>query len=254
MEDSKKNQATSGNDGMKDEGGSKKKSGGIEFMSRRMNVANTVFELAVTKKITPAERNLIDIIEMGTIGAKNDSRQFSTKAQFIIDDLSSALRYKEKDKIWKLLKSLDKKGVITREKTRFKNAEIIGLNPRMMGQILIDKLHDDETKRMGLRVVVDNSKDKPTIHPGTTDESSVNHVRSVGSQRTDRPESITQTHEIIDENSLLDSYRLNLDSSRKGFETFSFWKSRGSAAIQLDNPEDEKLRQIEMARKAGILE
>lgn len=196
------------------------KVGGLEFMSRRFNVVNQVFELAVTKKITPAERNLIDLIEIGTTGAMNEKRQFCTKAEFYLEDLSSALRYKEKAKIWRLLKSLHTKGIITREKTRSKNKELIGLNPEMMGQILTNHLHEEERKRHLKLAVnnsvidVDNFKNERTNREAATNESCAVNFQTVRADSTNRAQSDSQSSVIIEEKPLLDSSRLILDSSR----------------------------------------
>jgi DNA-binding MarR family transcriptional regulator len=124
-----------------------KKGKGLEFMAYKLSVARKHIELAVTKKVTPVESNLLRLLEIGTIGAQNGRSHITDKAEFYISDLSKALGYKEKAKIWRVLKSLEKKGYIIREKTRHNDKEILGLNPLVFDQILIDKQHEIARKR-----------------------------------------------------------------------------------------------------------
>lgn len=154
-----------------------KKGKGLEFMAYKLCVAKKHIELCVTKKITLAESNLLRLLEIGTIGAQNGRSQITDKAEFFISDLSAALGYKKKDKIWTILKSLEKKKYIVREKTRNKDAEILGLNPKVFDQILIDKHHEIAKKRH-LKLAVDNTgngvdnfADEPTNRRCGTDES-----------------------------------------------------------------------------------
>jgi hypothetical protein len=128
-----------------------KKKKGLEFMALRMNVALKHLELAVTKKITPSEDNLIKILELRTIGA------FKSDTEFHISELSALLGYKEKAKIWRILKSLSDKKYIIRTKTHSKDIEILGLNPEIFDQILINKQHEKE-KIKRLKIAVDNTK------------------------------------------------------------------------------------------------
>ncbi len=115
------------------------------------------------------------MLEIGTIGAQNGRSHITDKAEFYISDLSKALGYKEKDKIWKILKSLHAKKYIIREKTRTKDKEILGLNPEVFDQILIDKQHEVSKKRHLSLVVnthdssVDNTQNDVD---NCTDESS----------------------------------------------------------------------------------
>lgn len=124
-----------------------KKGKGLEFMALRLDIAEKHLELAVKKKITPAEDNLLKVIQMGTIGARNSRKHICSRTLVQISQLSEKLGYKEKDKIWKLLKSLQTKGYIVREKTINKDQEMIGLNPKVFGQVLADKQHEKEKKR-----------------------------------------------------------------------------------------------------------
>lgn len=125
-----------------------KKGKGLEFMALRLDVAEKHLELAVQKKITPAEDNLLKIIQMGTIGARNSRKHICSRAEFHISDLSEKLGYKTQMKIWALLKSLEKKKYILREKTKSKGLELIGLNPSIFGgQILAERQYEKEKKR-----------------------------------------------------------------------------------------------------------
>ncbi len=124
-----------------------KKGKGLEFMAYKITVARKHLELSVQRKITPAESNLLRLLELGTVGAQNSRSQICSKSMVQISDVSQRLGYKEKDKIWKLLKSLHTKGYIVREKTRNKDQEILGLNPSVFGQVLADKQHEKEKKR-----------------------------------------------------------------------------------------------------------
>ncbi len=133
-----------------------KKGKGLEFMAYKISVARKHLELSVSRKITPAESNLLRLLELGTVGAQNSRSRICSKAEFFISDLSVKLGYKTQMKIWKLLKSLEAKEYIVREKTRSKGREILGLNPKEFGgQILGDRQHQVEKKRH-LRLV-DNS-------------------------------------------------------------------------------------------------
>ncbi len=200
-----------------------KKRKGLEFMAMRFNVAEMHLELAIKKLITPAEDNLLKIVEMGTIGARNSRSQICTKAEFYISDLSEKLGYKEKDKIWKILKSLHTKGYITREKTRTKDREIIGLNPKFFGQILSDQQHERERRRH-LRLVDNSSSNgdnsqqdldpEPTDRKCNTDDPSVDNRQSIGEELPNRPVTEFEVPEITRENLSLDSSRFNLDVFR----------------------------------------
>lgn len=136
-----------------------KKGKGLEFMAYRIEVAQVHLELSVKKKVTPAEHNLLRLLELCTIGAQNGRSYICSKIDFQIEDLSNALGYNgiQNGKIWRLLKSLEKKKYIIREKTRRKGTEILGLNPEVFGQILIEK-HQTLDKKRHLRIAVDNTK------------------------------------------------------------------------------------------------
>lgn len=133
-----------------------KKGKGLEFMALRFNVIDKRRELQRQKKITPAESCLLQEIELGTCGARNKKKHMMSQAEFYLEDLSINLGYKKVNKIWSLLKSLEQKTFIIRKPTRSKGLELIGLNPEVFGQILIDKEHEKEKKRH--LKLVDNSK------------------------------------------------------------------------------------------------
>lgn len=192
-----------------------KKRKGLEFMGLKFNVAEMHLELAIKKLITPAEDNLLKVIEMGTIGARNSRSQISSKAEFYLDDLAEKLGIL-KNKIYVHLKSLEKKKYIIREKTRSKGREVIGLNPVVFGQILPDQQHERERRRH-LRVV-DNSSD-----PGATEvqnqegkdpESGYEESRIRTELDTFEDQNNHQVPEITRENLSLDSSRFNLDVFR----------------------------------------
>ncbi len=196
------------------------KIGGLEFMGMRFNIIDRRHELLVNKEITSSENFLLEKIELGTIGARNARSTICSKAEFNLDDLSRGLGYKEKDKIWKLLKSLHKKNLIIRESTRYRGLEVLGLNPVEFGQILIDSQHAVEKKKH-LKLAVDNSQntvdiveEEPTNHTSITDKSSVNHHQNVGSEQINCRQTDSQPQVIIDEKPLLDSSRLILESFR----------------------------------------
>ncbi len=193
---------------------------GLEFMAFKMNIAEIHLELAVNKEITPAEDHLLKAIEIGTIGARNSRNQICSKAEFFIDDLSERLGYKTPMKIWALLKSSQNKNLIIREKTKSKGKEILGLNPKVFGQILIDSQHEIEKKRH-LKMVVDNSQSdvdnfssEQTNRLRFTNEPFAIHKRIVCDSQTNRLRSSIEPVENIEENSSLDSFRFNLDSFR----------------------------------------
>lgn len=247
-----------------------KKEKGLEFMALRLDVAERHLELAVKKMITPAEDNLIKILEMGTIGARNSRSQICSKALFYISDLSDKLGYKTQMKIWKILKSLEDKKYIIREKTRDKGREILGLNPATFGgQVLNDKQHDIE-KRRHLKLIPslgDNSQNSgdnsdnqnqglQTERVSETNTSFVGNKQTVCDEDTNRLCSETEVPEFIGEKSSLDSSRFILDSLRGqngNGESCTLKGETGSKSKQLSDPEQEKKRQLEAARLAGIL-
>lgn len=136
-----------------------KKGKGLEFMAYRLEIAQVHLRLSIQKKITPAEHNLLRLLELCTIGAQNSRSYICSKIDFQIEDLSNALGYKEPAKIWRLLKSLENKKIILREKTRAKGTEILGLNPEVFGRILISR-HEALDKKRHLRIAVDNTRSR----------------------------------------------------------------------------------------------
>ena len=187
---------------------SKKK--GLEFMAIRFNVIDKRRQLQREKAITPAESCLLQEIELGTIGARNKKKNMGSQAEFYLEDLSNNLGYKSVNKIWTLLKSLEKKQLIIRKPTRSKGLELIGLNPAVFGQILIDKEHQKEKKRH-LRLV-DNSE--PVVDKvETPTHEACKPTHEVCAVHT-RIESEAPTNRVLTEYETppLDSFRPNLDS------------------------------------------
>ena len=211
-----------GNDGSKKEFPVRDVTKGLPFMSLQFNVLFKRRQLAINKEVTPSEYYLLEEIEIGTIGARNSKYQICSIAEFDLNSLSYNLGYKEKDKIWKLVKSLHKKGLIIRKKTNIKTKEILGLNPKVFGQVLIDSYHQVEKKRhlklveTPTQYLVENKE--PTKHLGTTDESSPTNERFVGDEPTKRREISSQHIEIIEEKNALDSFRSSLDLFKMGSE------------------------------------
>lgn len=178
--------------------------GGLEFMGLRYNVADIHLELAITKKITPTEDQLLRLIELGTIGARNRKREICSKSEFYLEDLASSLQVR-KNKIYVNLKSLHSKKLIIRKSTRSKGVEILGLNPKIFGQVLPDRQHDAEKKRH-LKLVPNQDQASPESGP----VKSGNRTYLVPNQDQIEP----HVAEIIEEKNALDSFRPNLDSSR----------------------------------------
>lgn len=192
-------------------------------MALRYNVVDARRELSNKKKITPSEYYLLEEIELGTIGARNSKKMICSKAEFFLADLSKLLGYKTQMKIWALLKSLQAKDLIVREATRSKGREILGLNPDVFGQVLIDKSHLEERIRH-LKLVPkppvdksedggDNSKTEQTNRMSETNESFANNTQNVCDSPTNRLHSEAQPVETTNEKPLLDPVR-ELDSSK----------------------------------------
>lgn len=175
-----------------------KPKGEITFMSLQIRVVRTKFNLSVRKVITPMEANVLTLIELGTIGGQNKFNKFCSLGEFDLNEMNQNLNYKDKNKIYGLLKKLTEKGLIHRQHTSFKNLEILGLNPDVFGQILIDSLHKVEQER--IRLVVDNSKNEHTNRVVSTHEPCVNHLRSVCDEHTNRVRPDLQASENIEQN------------------------------------------------------
>ena len=199
-----------------------KKRKGLEFMGLKLDIAEMHLQLAVKKLITPAEDNLLKIIEMGTIGARNSRSQICSKSEFYLEDLALILGIL-KNKVYVHLKSLEKKNYIVREKTRSKGREVLGLNPKVFGQILPDQQHERERRRH-LKLVdnnpngVDNSgsPDQPEVQNEDDSDPESGHPESLigTSSETIQDQSQLQVSETVNENSPLDSSRFNLDIFR----------------------------------------
>jgi len=134
-------------DELKDES---KKGRGLIFMALPLEVEKKHLELAAKRKITPTEDCLLRAIRLGTMGAQNGRHQICSAAEFYLDDLAETIGVL-KNKIYVNLKSLQEKDLIIRLPTRSKGKEFIGLNPiKFGGQLLIDKQHQLEEKRLKL--------------------------------------------------------------------------------------------------------
>lgn len=182
-------------------------------MAIRFNISDTHRWLKRNGLITFSESNLIDEIVLGTVGARNPKSQIVSKMDFHLRQLSNDLGYKDLDKLWRILKSLNSKYLIIREKSDFEGSEILGLNPYFWGQILIDKSHQQEHSRH-LKCIVNNSKKsvntpeaQPTKRPRSTDGSFASNRRIVGSSLPNRRLDTPFSQEIIEEKAPLESYR-----------------------------------------------
>lgn len=193
-------------------------------MGAQLNVIDKRIELLVSKQITPTESLLLELIHLGTAAARNGKSTICSKAEFFIEDLSSDLGYKSVNKVWTLLKSLHKKNLITREPTRSKGRDIMGLNPEVFGQILIDTQHEVE-KRRHLKLVpkADNPRptppvDKSKLRGDNFPEQHTDRVAPNTEPWGENPQSSGETHmnrgEIEHEKSPLDSSRLKIDTLR----------------------------------------
>lgn len=118
---------------------------GLEFLARRMNVSLKLREIRSGRLVKPLEYYMLQEIELGTVGAENPKKRICSKGAFYLEDLSKHLNILI-NKVYVTLRSLEKKELIIREKTRSKGLEILGLNPNFFGQVLIDTSHIRETK------------------------------------------------------------------------------------------------------------
>lgn len=210
----------------KERGEQESKRKGLEFMAIRFNIIEKRRDLR--NELTPAENYLLDEIELATIGGRNEKRTIASEAEIYLDDLAQLMRYKTKNKIWTLLKSLEKKGLIIRKPTRLTGKEIIGLNPDVFGQLLIDK-HDAVERRKSMHTIrggrVDNSHSEPTVHESSTHEACVKDPQTVSDPPTNRECFHSQTPEIIEEKTPLDSFRL-IDSFKLENQGFKIDQKR----------------------------
>lgn len=173
--------------------------GGLEFMGLRMNVIDKSLELEISKQINPTESLLLRFIQLGTIGGRNRKRQICSYAEFYIKDFGDLLQTRM-NKVYVHLKSLHAKELIIRIPTRSKDIQIIGLNPSVFGQILVNSQHEIEQKKH-LSLVPSQDQLSPKVGP----IKSQTRTKLVPSQDQIASEPI----EIIQEKPLLDSYRRN---------------------------------------------
>lgn len=228
------------------------KSGGLEFMAIRFNVADKRRNLRVSKEVTPAEYFLLEEIERGTIGAHNAKRMICSEAEFYLKDLAENLGILV-NKIYVQLKSLQKKNLIVRRSTRSKGLEIIGLNPTEFGQVLIDTQHEIEKKRH-LKLAVDNSKKSVDVlnkevlnKEASSPKSGLICTRFGTSLVPIQDQTDTQNIEIIEEKPLLDSSKTYLESFRTGKTIFNLSGSPKSG------PENGDLSQEEIRKRKLFL-
>lgn len=178
---------------------------GLKYMSAQLNIIDKMDDLEDEKIISSTERRLLNKILLATAAGRNSRGQILTKAELYIEDLSVDLGYKKVNKIWTLLKGLKNKNLITKSRTRSKGKELIGLNPKFFGQILIDSLHADEQRR-NLRIV-DKLKKKHTTQMVSTHNPCGDNTQPVGSDITSCVR--------IEHKDFTDSSRPNQDSLRR---------------------------------------
>lgn len=179
---------------------------GAEFMALRANVREKRRELR--KDLTPSQNYLLDDITEYTVNGWSSTKEFD------LDQLATGLGYKTTDKIYLLLKQLHKKGLIIRKPTKYAKREILGLNPKVFGQVLINHQHETE-KRKHLKLLPQLTKQESTTY-----EAGVNDLQSVSQSLTDHKLKLDQPIEIIKENRPIDSYRslqISLDENSDEF-------------------------------------
>jgi hypothetical protein len=247
----------------RDEGG-KQKGKGLDFMALRLDVARKHIQLMVKKKITPTESAFLHFLEIHTIGADNSRKQICSKAQIYLEDIASELEI-PKSRVYSILKSLDSKSYIIREKTRSKGLEVLGLNPDVFTQILTDRQHEEERRR-NLRLAVDNTKNpepEPKVEDQKQDQEQEQILNQTGTDSvpiqdtncTNQDQNVNQTPsqvpEIIDGRPSLYSSRPNYISSRwqnrEPKVSLSWGNGNGFGAGRNfeDIPDDEKQAEIQ---------
>ena len=212
-------------------------------MIRMMNVAIKKRELAVKKLITPSEYYLLDEIELGTVAAANKKKQICSKAAFDLDYLAGLLNI-GLNKLYVQIKSCHEKKFILREQTKYPKLEILGLNPEVFGQILIDKLHEKEIKKQ-IHLAVDNSQfdgDKSESQVPNQDQLSPKvgpiQLQIMTNQVPNQDQNELQQFENTNEKTSLESSRVYLESFR-GENNFNFSKVREPKTL---SPEDRALQ------------
>jgi hypothetical protein len=138
------------------------------------------------------------------------------------------------------LKSCHSKNFIIREQTKYRKIEILGLNPEVFGQILIDKYHERDIKNQLQLVVdnsrsdVDNSKSQVILRDQIGHEVGPNQSRSMTNLVTKYDQIPSQSCENIEEKSSLEFFRVYLESLRgKMGESFTLSGERDREAHRL---------------------
>jgi hypothetical protein len=176
-------------------------------MSLRYNIRRKQKELR--HELPPSQYYLIEEIIDGTVGDWDSTNEFD------LEHLAKQMGYKSTNKLYSMLKELDKKELIVRKSTRYPRREVLGLNPKLFGQVLTNHQTDLEKKRH-LKIVVDNSQNELTKCEPRTHEVGANNSRSVSEQLTKCVLNQPQVNEIIDKKFPSDSYRqLQISSEAK---------------------------------------
>jgi hypothetical protein len=218
---------------------------GLSFMGSQFTIIDKRHELLIAKIITPTESLLLEKIQLGTAGARNGKSTISSEAEFFLNDLADLLHIRI-NKIYVQLKSLHSKDLIIRKSTRSKGREILGLNPKKFGQILIDSQHEIE-KRRHLRLVPNQDQSNPE---SGLDESN-NGINMVPNQDQNEHEKTA-----------LDSFRPYIDpfrGSEGGESCTPLGQSETKTAArkrQLSDPQKERARQLQefrQAQQAGLI-
>jgi hypothetical protein len=226
------------------------------FTSMRNNVFR--IKLMLWKILKPLDYFIVDLIIDKTIGYGRKVDRFSIEE---ICEKSGQRR----DYIYIALKRLHAKGIISKEKL---NSDFyLGLNEEFFGRLLTKKKEEElQQRKRKIRVVVDNSvpKKDETYNKSDSNLSLVQSELKISPIHTyNKFENPAKYHEITEEFGLLKKgikesiKERSLKKAPDGLKDFKFFSKDGNGnkknTGQLDDPEEEKARQLQMARKAGIL-
>lgn len=158
---------------------------GLKQSNMNVGICFRILDDEMEKKISPTESRLLRYIHISTVGGHNLNKQDRAAWPLVLEDLAAAMNV-PMNKLYVLLKSLHKKGMITRgqkltnrsEKT---HTEVLGLNPDYYGELLTER---QKTKRKpSLKLVpkqdenpVSNQNQHNTESEPTQDQSSPNLV------------------------------------------------------------------------------
>ncbi len=235
--------------------------GGLMFIALQFNIKDKRKQLRLEKKLSPTEYFLIEEIEAGTIGARNEKREVCSSGDFYLEDLAEAVGIRM-DKLYIALKSIQQKGFILRHPTRSKLKENIGLNPDVFGQLLINKMQDRE-KTKHLKLVhnspkhVDNFSEKDTQKGEPKPDPGRVATLLRGALDPKRVGIDSQVPETTQEKVVLECIRVNksvLEEKSESVSTLSGFgnmvRERGINPAQIkDDPEAERRRQLEAFQK-----